>query len=489
MNARNAATRMYCAAPGGALAPGALGELARAAHQFLATAIHMNADQNFWFDLPDVRAAAAFHRTSAARLFANPYRQLSLSSSVASAGIEPSTPWLTESIYFDLFDAFEALRTELAGLSPSVEPTTIHICDPLQSLSPRCPADWNFLASGIRHHWHLAVYDRRGVLRFAPYLLPSYLLAQVVRAAAETHAAAFEDRIELIQSEFADSVLIGSQIVPPAGPELIAPYEGLFPGLDATTRWLGVFRETFAYAPLFLDELSYLCRKHNVGRIYLTSLHSLLIKHIPGASAEEWRRLIARHGLNLRHDNAALFWQVAENYQPVRDRIVRALREQDAGTAGLSFAVGPLALRSGAAIAVVPEGAGVFGERFSIYQREDFRHQSDRWQQFRGNLRLRELSRTIPELCQRFYNHFTVTPSDARAIEMQPSTTVSASFASVHECSQCLTRYDARYGDVAAGVAPGVDFDDLPADYVCPVCEAPLEAFQIYAARPAGISS
>lgn len=44
-------------------------------------------------------------------------------------------------------------------------------------------------------------------------------------------------------------------------------------------------------------------------------------------------------------------------------------------------------------------------------------------------------------------------------------------------CNLCGYIYDPAIGDPESGVAAGTSFDDLPADWVCPVCGAPKEDF------------
>ena len=39
-------------------------------------------------------------------------------------------------------------------------------------------------------------------------------------------------------------------------------------------------------------------------------------------------------------------------------------------------------------------------------------------------------------------------------------------------CTVCGWIYDEAKGDPDNGIAPGTKFEDLPADYVCPVCGA-----------------
>jgi rubredoxin len=46
-----------------------------------------------------------------------------------------------------------------------------------------------------------------------------------------------------------------------------------------------------------------------------------------------------------------------------------------------------------------------------------------------------------------------------------------------YKCSICGYVYDPEAGDSSAGAAPGTSFEDLPGDYVCPVCGASKDMF------------
>jgi len=50
----------------------------------------------------------------------------------------------------------------------------------------------------------------------------------------------------------------------------------------------------------------------------------------------------------------------------------------------------------------------------------------------------------------------------------------------IHQCQECLTVYNADYGDVTQGIEKGVLFADLPEDYHCSLCEAPKSNFINY---------
>lgn len=47
-------------------------------------------------------------------------------------------------------------------------------------------------------------------------------------------------------------------------------------------------------------------------------------------------------------------------------------------------------------------------------------------------------------------------------------------------CSLCGYIYDPEIGDEDGGIAPGTAFDDIPDDWVCPVCSASKNDFELY---------
>ncbi len=47
------------------------------------------------------------------------------------------------------------------------------------------------------------------------------------------------------------------------------------------------------------------------------------------------------------------------------------------------------------------------------------------------------------------------------------------------KCSVCGYIYDPAIGDADGGIAPGTAFEDISADWVCPVCGASKEEFEV----------
>ena len=47
-----------------------------------------------------------------------------------------------------------------------------------------------------------------------------------------------------------------------------------------------------------------------------------------------------------------------------------------------------------------------------------------------------------------------------------------------YECKICGYVYDPAKGDPDNGIAPGTKFEDLPADWLCPLCGVGKEDFE-----------
>ena len=47
----------------------------------------------------------------------------------------------------------------------------------------------------------------------------------------------------------------------------------------------------------------------------------------------------------------------------------------------------------------------------------------------------------------------------------------------IHVCELCGYEYNPKTGDMENGIAENTDFEDLPSDWVCPLCGASKEDF------------
>ena len=44
-------------------------------------------------------------------------------------------------------------------------------------------------------------------------------------------------------------------------------------------------------------------------------------------------------------------------------------------------------------------------------------------------------------------------------------------------CTNCGYVYDPQQGDVASGIPPGTPFEELPEEWICPVCYVSKDQF------------
>ena len=49
-----------------------------------------------------------------------------------------------------------------------------------------------------------------------------------------------------------------------------------------------------------------------------------------------------------------------------------------------------------------------------------------------------------------------------------------------YECTECKYIYNPKFGNEKAGIKPGTSFEELPEDWVCPVCGEGKDMFEIH---------
>ena len=49
---------------------------------------------------------------------------------------------------------------------------------------------------------------------------------------------------------------------------------------------------------------------------------------------------------------------------------------------------------------------------------------------------------------------------------------------SKYKCTVCGYIYNPEDGDADSGIPPGTPFEELPDDWICPVCGAPKDSFE-----------
>ena len=64
------------------------------------------------------------------------------------------------------------------------------------------------------------------------------------------------------------------------------------------------------------------------------------------------------------------------------------------------------------------------------------------------------------------------------SIKPQPGKPADPADGAVWRCKICGYEYKEKDGDPANGIAPGTKFEDLPEDWVCPLCKHPKSDFE-----------
>ena len=63
---------------------------------------------------------------------------------------------------------------------------------------------------------------------------------------------------------------------------------------------------------------------------------------------------------------------------------------------------------------------------------------------------------------------------------LKPLIYIGLAFIQQALCTVCDYVYDPEIGDPDGGIAPGTPVDDIPDDWLCPVCSAAKSDFELY---------
>jgi rubredoxin len=262
----------------------------------------------------------------------------------------------------------------------------------------------------------------------------------------------------------------------PNVPKLPFPaYEGFHEGGGG--YWLGIYRRDYAYPLAFVDELCELALRCKIGKLCLTPWKTLLVKDIRAEHRPHWEKLLGVHHVGVHHAANELNWQLPDGDEEalaLKKRLVRDLEEAECNTAGLSFAIGSPAMPVATSVVIEPEPGEA--ATFTVRHTADFTRSNARWRVFARQVAAGELAGKLRELCV----HYHRSAASGGAETVLPPTPHPAPVPAGllrYQCAHCLTVYDPRLGDPAAGVPAGSSFAHLPADYSCSLCEAHRKDF------------
>lgn len=378
------------------------------------------------------------------------------------------TGWLSGSMLRGLLEARELSNGgDLALLNPAVGRPDFF------------PARVNVVAAEQSHHWQIILRGSfEAKLRVGDFLISSFALAEVlgrINSLGNLQAVPDEDILALaagLSSPFEGEPARASSAPPSFGLE-----EGFTESPDGKLV-LTLLAPDLGLPTAFFEELAYMMRRDETGRAYLTSDHRVRIAQIPREQVDDWRTMLHRHGVRLRHDDHDFGWRCDLEQRGFLRAIKRTLRKQQALREGQIWAVGLPHLGEGAQILIQP--ASGWGRRHRLLVRSGQRPLP--W-------RVGAVARTATGLIKEFLagkaahtQPETNDATDPRGLTAtyQSGTQTVGDF-SIHEsnstlvCPECMSIYEPAHGDLRAGVSAGTPIAQLPEDYVCAVCEHPFD--------------
>ena len=233
-----------------------------------------------------------------------------------------------------------------------------------------------------------------------------------------------------------------------------------------------------------------MCLQTKIGQLCSTPWKTIIIKNIEDKDRVYWNNLLAKHRVNVRHAANELNFQVEDNCSEgleLKHYLLKDLHEEDIRTFGICIGIktrrksevfSSILVRKRPLITIA--GIGFF-HVYDILCANNFNPNERTGKIFsKGNpkfLLSEQLRRAILSYYAYLQNSQAVIAPPKELVQKEPVKKSSA-ITHVHQCTHCLTIYDEKFGEPENGVAAGTAFNDLPKDYCCSLCEAPISDFK-----------
>ncbi|KAB7730986.1 rubredoxin [Rudanella paleaurantiibacter] len=408
----------------------------------------------------------------------NPEEYPNIISSYCGEDVFHTGAWLRESEYHTILDQFE-YRPRLK----------INLSDSRQSFTPFFTGNLNFIASPEPHFWYLYVRPKRSNSLFCwPQLVYTNDIGRMARAV----------EIAMLDGKYHDGQELAravtdaqSFITQPVGQEVDLPqfslpyYEGF--NRYGQRSWLGLYRPDEQFSVAFLLDICTLCLQTRIGELCATPWKSLIIKSIEEKDRAAWSFVLGKHNINVRHAANGLAWQTEDHSDEgsrLKNHILRYFERDDTRTFGLCFGIqtrpktevfGSVLIRKRPILRI---GQLALFSVYDLFYTENFNPNSRVYHLFEKGLLRLHLPNQLNRLCRTFNARWLAQTPDTIRPEPDKTDTTLVAVVPLYECPHCLTVYDQQYGDCLNGIAPGVSFASLPAEYACPTCDAPRSEFR-----------
>jgi rubredoxin len=394
-------------------------------------------------------------------------------SSYVSVNVVETTNWVKEDTYHFVIDNFD--------YKPRLK---INIVDPLQSLVPLLTGELNFIASKEENYWYLYIRDGRkgNTIECWPRLIFTNDIARVskeLEAVFLNYAPFTIDELFVI---IKGSVRINHR---PIAEKLKFP-ENPFPyyeGLNAMRNnlyWLGLYWRNNQYDIDFMSAACKLCQETNIGKINIIPWKAFIIKGIKASDRIRWEKLMGKFGINERHSSLELNWHlpvIDPEALELKRFLVRELDQQDISTHGLTFTIRTnreMLYFTSIVIEKFSDEAAKPGEHYNILYARNFNPNNIVYHVYAKQVKKEIIPSLLIELSKLYFRQLNPEKDNTEAQTIQVVNGVHYA----HQCPNCLTVYDKKFGDPASSIPPGVAFEDLPDNYKCHVCDSPKKYFK-----------
>ncbi|GAB1855970.1 hypothetical protein MHTCC0001_08050 [Flavobacteriaceae bacterium MHTCC 0001] len=458
---------------GGVLSPAELKYICEAAESLGLNAISFGSRQDIIF--PEEIDESKFSQFEKIK-FVQPKKDgvENIASSYVSAEILPSTSWLTSDRYLYVLEQFKH--------DPKLR---INVIDPKQRLVPLYTGNVNFIASEHEDYWYLYLrLPGWNKTEMYPALIYSWDMDKI-ELAIEHILIEEPETIETVFQLVSDAVDTNNRTIdePLEVPFYPFPYYEGMNRIGTDRYWLGLYWRNNRYDIPFLKAMCDLCSENKIGKISITPWKSFIIKGIPQDSKLQWEKFLGKFGINVRHSMLEMNWHLPVNDKEalnLKKYLVTNFDQNDISTYGLTFGITSYDSDTYNFTSVVieknrtPESVGNFTIRdtYNLLYAKNFDPNTREYIMHVQDVDKVELPGLLMELSQLYFTQLGTEPEhEIQKIEKE---TIAEE---VHQCSECMTVYNERYGDITQNIQPNTPFENLPADYQCSLCEAPKSSF------------
>jgi len=392
--------------------------------------------------------------------------------------------WLSEGVYKDIFDTID--------YTPTLK---VNICDRNQSFTPMLTGNINWVASvDSQHYWHLIIrFPKTNTIYEWDQLCYSNDIPKVTKAIEQiitTNPSAYIDNPDADGNQLFAALKTDNLSIKPAEKNVELPpfnlpyYEGL--NRYHNKYWLGIYRRDELFSVDFLKEVCQLCSDTKLGQLCCTAWKTIMIKGIDEKDKASWNLLLEKFQINMRHAANELNFQVEDNSTEalaLKNYLVKNLSIDDTRTFGICIGIktrkkseifSSILVRTRYVIDFL--GIRLF-KVYDILCAKDFNPNERTEEVFSSSNPKFVLAEQLRRSVIKYYNYRAGIIKKSRVTNTPIKPAIEKVEEYVYQCSSCQTIYNPVIGEPDKEIVPGTLFENLPTDYVCPVCESGKEGF------------